>query len=808
MMCRSNFLSIFSLTLMLTLLPLKGFSKNAIRVHPQVVSFDELSSQTLLTMQIEPDTFSSLDTTVILDFPLASTFSLRTDTAILYPARSPFAPNAKLSCVLPTGKVKTLSPPDLRMYYGQFSSAPNTAITVIISEKTVFALIEDSEKRYWMLSSEGTHLPSIYQYAPVSFQLPNSFFCLDPEPQPSISEKLLDHSTLFAVNFDPLLVVKIALECDSELYRKMNRDTTRILRYVAALMAMVSRLYEKEINLTFEITWLRIWTEGEGEDPYTNNGNVPGLLQQLRNYWRQNNHNIPRALTHLLTTSTTGQVGGIAYRDCLCNNGCNYSVSSIHGTYTFPTPEYVWDVLVVAHEMGHNFGSRHTHDCWWNPPLDTCVTKDGSFPVPDACYASPIKPRPSEGSIMSYCHLINSNGVRLWFSPPVATVIRHGAEEQLGNDCVSFPDEPIVRLTEPIGNQTFPINKTLVIQWTAENIDSVLIEFGNQSRTQWKEIAVVAAMDKEYYWEIPDGIDTLLYIRISDYQNPLVADTSGIIRFKKPDLELLTVLDSAEFRAESSVHILWKAELVDSVAIEFSADNKRTWDKIATNIDARKEFYLWQIPSIESDECFIRILSKDDSTLVAMHQYPFRIGYPSLRIVSPRAQDIWYAGTDDTIKWESDFIKFLSLFISYDDGTNWERLKSVYPAQSAFFVLRVPDTTVNSARVKLKGDTLEVISDPFQIVSPATSREELSPSHLPLHVFSADNKVFLRMQSPGVYILHLYNHLGAKVFQTELYADPLQLHTFSLPSRLVPGIYYLIIQNNSTQIQKILIVGF
>lgn len=58
----------------------------------------------------------------------------------------------------------------------------------------------------------------------------------------------------------------------------------------------------------------------------------------------------------------------------------------------------------MTHELGHVFGSRHTHSCVWNgnnTPIDSCGSSQGF--AEDGCTGGPI---PEEGgTIMSYCHL-------------------------------------------------------------------------------------------------------------------------------------------------------------------------------------------------------------------------------------------------------------------------------------------------------------------------------------------------------------------------------------------------------------------
>ena len=128
-------------------------------------------------------------------------------------------------------------------------------------------------------------------------------------------------------------------------------------------------------------------------------------------------------LGHLLDLSGQ-QNGGIAYVDVLCSNAFNIGYSDINASYG-SVPTYSWTVNVVTHELGHNLGSHHTHDCVWGP--DNCTAIDGCAEPKSStgCGSCAEAPIPSKGTIMSYCHR-GGNGIdfNLGFGPEPGDVIR------------------------------------------------------------------------------------------------------------------------------------------------------------------------------------------------------------------------------------------------------------------------------------------------------------------------------------------------------------------------------------------------
>src|SRR6185295_15023393 len=104
-----------------------------------------------------------------------------------------------------------------------------------------------------------------------------------------------------------------------------------------------------------------------------NGGDTGTLLQEFRGAWGTN-WPAEANLAHFLSGAPLG--GGLAYVNVLCDHSFGFGVSAdlsatVNWSNWTGAPGDFWDFLVFAHELGHNFGSLHTHD--YCPPLDRCA---------------------------------------------------------------------------------------------------------------------------------------------------------------------------------------------------------------------------------------------------------------------------------------------------------------------------------------------------------------------------------------------------------------------------------------------------
>ena len=118
-----------------------------------------------------------------------------------------------------------------------------------------------------------------------------------------------------------------------------------------------------------------------------------------------------------------GGFGGLAWLGALCSS-FNKSYVDVMPDYE-EVPLFSWNVEAMTHELGHQFGSPHTHACAWNgdfTQIDACGDYAG---YPEGECESWILPE-NQGTIMSYCHLIAEVGINLahGFGPqPIAVMI-------------------------------------------------------------------------------------------------------------------------------------------------------------------------------------------------------------------------------------------------------------------------------------------------------------------------------------------------------------------------------------------------
>jgi hypothetical protein len=202
------------------------------------------------------------------------------------------------------------------------------------------------------------------------------------------------------------LRVQLAVDTDYEFYTLFN-DVNAAAAYVVVLYAQVSAIYLREIKVGVELSFVRIWDTDS--DPYNVDGD--SLLGRFQNVWQTTMGSVTRDLAQLASGRRDLAYGGIAYVNGVCNSSSYSVVGYLLGRFPDPSVPNAegYDIMVTAHEIGHNFGTLHTHDYG----IDHC---------------DQITTPARRGSIMSYCSQTVSGGnanMDLRFETSLRTIMRN-----------------------------------------------------------------------------------------------------------------------------------------------------------------------------------------------------------------------------------------------------------------------------------------------------------------------------------------------------------------------------------------------
>lgn len=352
---------------------------------------------------------------------------------------SVFSPTASIVVKSATDS-KTLPLPSTRYFKGKISDRANSAAFMAVDTDGKARSVVQLDGQLYVNNSSATaeSAPNYTARAvhPEHDFKQKSFSCgvdgnraFKPPLPAGISAKLKAPERAEASN-GMTYYAGLIIETDYEFYQLFN-DSAAAAQYVADLIAYVSSIYEAEINTQLRIEQLVLYTSPQ--DPWDAES-TSGALYELQSYYLANRSQAKRTAVHFLS-GKENMNGGIAFISSICTAPAyggssqgtyDYGVSGgMSGRFTANSPYIVWDAYVVAHELGHNFGSAHTHaydvDHGYNLPVDCCYSSSGgacqnytrASELPGLGTLTGGSTTTHPGTIMSYCHLVSGGSQNL-----------------------------------------------------------------------------------------------------------------------------------------------------------------------------------------------------------------------------------------------------------------------------------------------------------------------------------------------------------------------------------------------------------
>ncbi|KAL3803899.1 hypothetical protein HJC23_004061 [Cyclotella cryptica] len=197
--------------------------------------------------------------------------------------------------------------------------------------------------------------------------------------------------------------VDLYIEIDGDLVSNHDPNDAvnmpNTIAYVNALITAASSVYEQEVDTHLHVLHIAKTTLYDSET------STAGALDVMYNQYSSSSWHYVDPVTgespdlhHAILYRSLG--GGIAYLGAVCNSYLGYGVSGgVEGSISDLGGGMFWDMMVIMHEIGHNFGAKHTHDIsGFNPKVDACGDGQCTSLVNGQYVSS------GDGTVMSYCH--------------------------------------------------------------------------------------------------------------------------------------------------------------------------------------------------------------------------------------------------------------------------------------------------------------------------------------------------------------------------------------------------------------------
>ena len=282
-----------------------------------------------------------------------------------------------------------LAPPALDCYIGSVINDPDSRALLSRGEGFVSGYVI-ANGRTWIISSG----PAAAGGPIVSYAMdevpPGTFPAVPFTCESILAPDAVQPSDGGIAFVEPCRQGRVAVETDSEFLSLFGGNQATAMGYVGTLFAALADIYSRDVNYRPGLAYLRLWATPD--DPWFSTS-TSAMLYEFRDYWYFGMSMIERDGAHFL--SGRGLGGGVAWLNAGCGEYAYAVSANLGGSFPYPLVDNSgsnWDIMVVAHELGHNYGAPHTHN--YSPPADGC----GSSPQDCSAADADI------GTIMSYCH--------------------------------------------------------------------------------------------------------------------------------------------------------------------------------------------------------------------------------------------------------------------------------------------------------------------------------------------------------------------------------------------------------------------
>ena len=268
---------------------------------------------------------------------------------------------------------------------------------------------------------------------------------------------------------------------------------------------------------------------------------------------------------------------------------------------------------------------------------------------------------------------------------------------------------PEITVLSPNGGETLQAGSNTNITWTSTNVANIKIEYTTNNGANWNLIITSTPSIGQYVWQNIPGINSsLCRVKISN------ADGTGqpydisdnnftITNLIVQSIKLTSPIGGELWESGTTHNITWNGTAINSVKIEFTSNNGIVWDTIADSLPGSGS-YAWTLPNINSTQCKVRVSDATDGVPSDASSQVFTIKpIPTISVISPKAGDVYNAGSPVDIQWTSTGIENVNIEFTITNGlkdTSWYSLVNNIPSNGIFITtFSIPS---NQYRIRIR----------------------------------------------------------------------------------------------------------
>lgn len=167
----------------------------------------------------------------------------------------------------------------------------------------------------------------------------------------------------------------------------------------------------------------------------------------------------------------------------------------------------------------------------------------------------------------------------------------------------------------------------------------------------------------------------------------------------EPRVTITSPRGGESWNAGTTVTILWKTAMVQTVNLDFSSNAGQTWNVIKHDIAAADELYAWKLPPVDAPALLIRISDANNPEVKDQAPATYAISLP-LSLTSPLGGERIGRNTTFSVRWNKDAAVGGVNVEFAEDGKTWVEIAKGVTTTS--YTWSVPDIETNNARIRVK----------------------------------------------------------------------------------------------------------